>query len=153
MNKHVRKAEPKDLDYLFDTIKAVLAEQEVLYRFKYTKESFNEALFGIHPIAHFFILEIDGKYAGFANYSIDHRNFTANHLPNLYLNDLFIEKSFRRAGGATFLFDELKKIAKEQNCGRIEWLVQTENEAAIAFYKKTQNPKIVNSLHYMRLEL
>ena len=149
MNKEVHAATEADLDFIYDTLRADLDEQGVLYRFKYTEKEFKNALFGKYPIAHFLILFIDGQHAGFANFSIDNRNFTANYLPNLYLNDLYVCKPYRRTGYARLLFTKLKEIAKQEKCGRIEWLVQKENEQAIAFYKTIPNTRIIESLHYM----
>ena len=154
MQKKVRLAMPTDFDFIYDALREDLDEQEVLHRFKYSKEHFKNAIFGEKPLATFLILHMDSKPAGFANYSIDYRNFTANSLANLYLNDIYVKKSYRRMGGATLLVDKLKKIAKQKNCGRIEWIVLAENTEALEFYEKSLNGKIIsNNLHYMRLEL
>ena len=133
MDKEVRLANEDNIDFIYDTLRADLDEQGVLYRFKYTKEAFKEAIFGKYPIAHFLTLLMDDQHAGFANFSLDNRNFTANFLPNLYLNDLYICKAHRRTGGATFLFNKLKEIAKEKGCGRIEWLVQKKMNTLLDF--------------------
>lgn len=154
MHKEVRLATPTDFDFIYDALREDLDEQAVLHRFKYSKEEFKTAIFGEKPLAIFLILLIDNKPAGFANYSIDHRNFTANSFANLYLNDIYVKKSYRRMGGATLLVDKLKEIAKQEHCGRIEWIVLAENIDALEFYEKSLNGKIIsNDLHYMRLEL
>jgi ribosomal protein S18 acetylase RimI-like enzyme len=153
MQKTVRLATIKDLDFIYDSIREDLEEQGVLHRFKYSKEGFKNAIFGEKPLATFLILLVNEQPAGFANYSIDHRNFTANNLANLYLNDLFVKKQFRRMRGATLLMEKLKKIAKQENCGRIEGVVLAENIGAIDFYEKFNCKIISDKLHYMRLEL
>ncbi|ARG98279.1 GNAT family N-acetyltransferase [Legionella micdadei] len=154
MQKKIRFATIDDFDFIYDSMREDLEEQGVLHRFKYSKEEFRKAIFGEKPLAHFLILLIDNQPAGFANYSIDYRNFTANSLANLYLNDLFIKKPYRRMRGATLLMDKLKEIAKQENCGRIEGVVLVENTEALEFYKKFLKAKIISDkLHYMRLEL
>lgn len=150
----MRFATIEDFDFIYDTLREDLEEQGVLNRFKYSKEDFKNAVFGEKPLAIFLILLIDRQLAGFTNYSIDYRNFTANSLANLYINDIFVKKSFRRMRGAALLVDELKEIARQERCGRIEFVVLAENTDALAFYEKFLKSKVIsNGLHYMRLEL
>lgn len=153
MKKEVRLAKLEDLDFIYESLQEDLIEQGVIHRFKYSKEAFKEAIFGAHPIAQFLILEIDGKQVGFANYNIDYRNYTVNHGPTLYLNDLFIKSTHRRKRCATFLFEKVKEVAKQKNCARIEGVVLQDNTEALQFYKDFLGGKILQGLHYMRLEL
>lgn len=154
MKKEIRPAAEDDLEFVYSALKKDLQEQGVLHRFKYTKEELRGALFGKSPLANFLILLINDEPAGFANYSIDHRNFTVNQLPTLYLTDLYIEPSCRRMRGGALLFDSLKAIAKRSKCGQIEWLVLKKNKGALNFYKTFLGGKIMSeALHYMRLEL
>lgn len=154
MQKEVRFATPEDFDFIYDTLCEDLKEQGVLYRFKYSKDEFKNIIFGEKPLATFLILWMDNQPTGFANYSIDYRNFTANSLANLYINDLFVKKQYRRMRGAALLLDKLKEIAKKERCGRIEFIVLAENAGAIEFYEKFLKSKIISDgLHYMRLEL
>lgn len=154
MKKEVRFAFIEDFDFIYDALREDLEEQGVLHRFKYSKEAFKDVVFGAKPLATFLILSINGQPAGFANYSIDYRNFTANSLANLYINDLFVKKPCRRMGGATLLLNKLKEIGRQEQCGRIEFVVLAENIGAIEFYEKSLKSKIISDkLHYMRLEL
>lgn len=152
--KKVRLATIEDCNLIYEMLRDDLEEQGILHRFEYSKESFKDLIFGTKPKATFLILEIDEKPAGFANYSIDFRNITVNSLANLYVNDLFVKKAFRRRKGATLLMDKLKEIAEIEQCGRIELLALAENTVAIDFYEKFLNINIISDkLHYMRLEL
>ena len=154
MQKKVRFATSQDFEFIYDALREDLEEQDVLHRFKYSKDAFRNAIFGKKPLATFLILLIDDQPAGFANYSIDHRNFTANSLANLYINDLFVKKPYRRMRGATLMIDKLKEIARHEGCGRIEGVVLETNKEALEFYEKFLKSKIISDkLHYMRLEL
>lgn len=154
MQKQVRFATIEDLDFIYDTLREDLDEQGVLHRFKYSKVDFKNVVFGEKPLATFLILLMGGQPAGFTNYSIDHRNFTANSLANLYINDLFVKKPYRRMRGAALLLGKLKEIARQERCGRIEFVVLAENTDALEFYEKFLKSKIISDrLHYMRLEL
>jgi GNAT superfamily N-acetyltransferase len=142
MQKEVRFATIKDFNFIYDSLREDLEEQGVLHRFNYSKEAFKKAIFGKEPLGTFLILVVDDKPVGFVNYAIDHRNFTANTLANLYLNDLFVKKSYRRMKGATLLINKLKEIAKQENCGRIEFFTLAENLVAQAFYDKYCQAKL-----------
>ncbi len=75
-------------------------------------------------------------------------------MANLYINDIFVKKPWRRMRGAAILVDKLKEIAKLENCGRIEWVVLAQNTEALNFYENFLKGKIISDkLHYMRLEL
>ncbi len=150
----MRFATAKDFDLIYDALREDLEEQGVLHRFKYSKLEFKELVFGVKPRATFLILWIDSQFAGFTNYSIDYRNCTANVLANLYINDLFVKKPYRRMKGAALLLEKLKEVAKQEACGRIEFIVLAENTGALEFYGKFLKSKIISGkLHYMRLEL
>ncbi|MBA2657824.1 MAG: GNAT family N-acetyltransferase [Tatlockia sp.] len=126
----------------------------MLHRFSYSKVDFKNAIFGENPLASFLILLMNNQPIGFANYTIDHRNFTVNLLANLYVNDLFIKKLFRRMKGASLLMNKHIEIAQQNNCGRIEGIVLAENTEAVDFYKTYPACKIISDkLHYLRLEL
>lgn len=154
MQKEVHFATVEDFNFIYEAIREDLREQGVLHRFKYSQEEFKKAIFGKNPLGCFLILTIDGQRAGFANYSIDYRNFTVNILANLYLNDLFVVQEYRRMKGATLLMEKLKEIAKSEQCGRIEFFVLSDNAEALAFYEQaTTSRNISDRLHYMRLEI
>lgn len=154
VQKEVRFATVEDFNFIYDALREDLAEQGLLHRFKYSQVEFKNAIFGENPLATFLILLMNDQPAGFANYSIDHRSFTVHDSPNLYMNDIFVKKPYRRMGGATLLVDTLKEIAKQENCGRIDFFVLAENASALKFYEKSFKSKIISDgLHYMRLEL
>ncbi|ASQ44716.1 GNAT family N-acetyltransferase [Legionella clemsonensis] len=153
MESSVRCANESDFNDIFTMLMEDLEEQGVLYRFQYSKEKFKDLIFGKNPRATFLILIIDAQSAGFANYSIDYRNFTVNTSANLYVNDLYIKKEYRRRKGATLLFEELKRIARTSDCARIEGVVLADNSEALEFYNFHNCKMISDKLHYMRLEL
>ncbi|WP_131774866.1 GNAT family N-acetyltransferase [Legionella anisa] len=155
MQKLVRVATVEDLDFIYSSLQEDLEEQGVLHRFTYSKENFKKAVFCDQPLAYFLILIMDEKPAGFVNYAMDNRNFTVNTpSKNLYINDLYVKKSFRRMKGATLLMEKIKEIAVEEGCGRIEGFVLADNAASLAFYQRYLKAKIISDgLHYMRLEV
>ncbi len=55
----------------------------------------------------------------------------------LYVDDLCVKETHKREGIGTALFEEAKRIARENGCERIELNVWAFNKDAIEFYTKT----------------
>jgi GNAT superfamily N-acetyltransferase len=53
----------------------------------------------------------------------------------VYLEDLFVNIEHRGKGYGKALLQRIIEIAKERNCGRVEWSVLDWNTPAIDFYK------------------
>ena len=56
--------------------------------------------------------------------------------PGLYIEDLFIDESYRRRGFGAALLRYVARLAIERNCGRLEWSVLDWNKPAVDFYTK-----------------
>jgi len=52
----------------------------------------------------------------------------------IYLEDLFVLKEYRGKGYGKGLLKQLAKIAKERECGRLEWSCLDWNKPSIDFY-------------------
>ena len=65
-----------------------------------------------------------------------HNFSTFRGAPGLYLEDLFVEPSWRGRGFGRRLLAHLAAIAVERGCHRMEWSVLDWNESAIAFYRR-----------------
>ena len=73
-------------------------------------------------------LVCDGQNAGFCGYKIENGA--------LFLSKLYIEKTFRRKGLASFALEELKKICREKSLGYIWLTVNRDNLGSVAFYRQ-----------------
>jgi GNAT superfamily N-acetyltransferase len=60
----------------------------------------------------------------------------------LYLEDLYVDPKFRRAGVARELLHHLESIAKQEGCGRMQWLVHRANANAIRLYESCGAKKL-----------
>lgn len=78
------------------------------------------------------LAEINSKIIGYSFYFFTYSSFKAKK--TLYLEDIFITDNFRNRGIGKLFFNELIKIAKKNNCGRMEWVVLDWNVNAIKFY-------------------
>lgn len=81
------------------------------------------------------IAEENGDVIGAATYYF-YRISSLGGRKVLYLEDLFISPSARNKGAGRKIMTELKKIAADQKCLKIEWRCLKNNPSAIAFYDK-----------------
>jgi len=93
----------------------------------------DRALFGDGAKAFCLIAEWDGAPCGFALYFFNFSTFVGRH--GVYLEDLFVRQSHRGKGIGKALLARLAQIARENDCGRLEWAVLDWNAPSIAFYK------------------
>jgi GNAT superfamily N-acetyltransferase len=76
----------------------------------------------------------DDAAVGFALYFYNFSTFLGKR--GIYLEDIFVEPGHRGRGIGSALLKHLARIAKEQNCGRMEWSVLTWNQPSIDFYHR-----------------
>lgn len=86
------------------------------------------------PLFNVLLAESNGEILGYAFYFFTYSSFLAKK--TLYLEDIFITGKFRNKGIGKLFFTDLKKIAKKNKCGRMEWVVLNWNRNAIEFYTK-----------------
>ncbi len=89
---------------------------------------------GEQPRYEAFLAAIDGKDVGYAIIYETYSSFLAR--PTLYLEDIFVlpEDRGRRAGAALFL--HVAALARERDCGRMDWTVLDWNALAQDFYDR-----------------
>ena len=100
----------------------VVADEETLRRWIFEKKG-AEVLF---------VLE-DGREVGFALYFHNFSTFLGRS--GVYLEDLFVLPEYRGRGYGKALLCRLTAIAKEEDCGRLEWWCLDWNKPSIDFYK------------------
>lgn len=98
-----------------------------------TEDQLRQTLFGPHPYASVILAEIDGQAVGYALFFYNYSTFLGK--PGVFLEDLFVKPEFRKRGIGKALLIELARIAKENGCGRFEWMVLDWNSPSIAFYE------------------
>ena len=134
----IRPAGPRDIDELLALIHELAVYEKAPEAAVATPELLHKALFGEYPTAEAVIAdwngaERDGKPAGFALFF--HNFSTWLGKPGLYLEDLFVREAMRGRGIGKALLLHLAGIARERDCGRMEWSVLDWNTPAIDFYK------------------
>lgn len=106
-----------------------------------------EALFGDLPGGQALLAWDDGAIlAGFASYSLLWP--AAGLSTSLYLKELYVGGSYRRAGVGKLLMEGLYLIAAERGCSRLEWTTDTGNQAAQAFYASLGVKPLATKIFY-----
>ena len=133
-NFQIRPAEPADIPVILQLIRDLAAYERAPNDVVATEESLDRVLFGPKPAANVRLAFTGETPVGFAVYFFNFSTWLGQ--PGLYLEDLFVKPDCRGKGYGRALLVDLAKIAREQQCGRMEWAVLDWNEPAIQFYRK-----------------
>ncbi len=129
----IRPAHVEDVPVILELICDLATYERAPNEVTATEEQLAGVLFGERPAAEV-LLAFEGKSpVGFAVFF--HNFSTWLGRPGLYLEDLFVKPEKRGKGYGRALLVDLAKIARDRDCGRMEWAVLDWNEPAIKFYR------------------
>jgi GNAT superfamily N-acetyltransferase len=129
----IRKAKKSDIPDILMLIKELAEYEKLLHEVVTTEEQLEKVIFGEQKFVEVLIAEVDGKLAGQTIFFHNFSTFVGR--PGLYIEDLYVRPDFRGKGIGKALLKEVINLAKERNCGRVEWVVLDWNKPAIDFYK------------------
>ena len=129
----IRSATEDDVPLILNLIKELAEYERLSHEVIATEEALRDSLFGGRQVAEALLGFLEDDPAGFALFFHNFSTFLGK--PGIYLEDLYVRPEFRGAGVGRALLVHLAKLAKERNCGRLEWSVLDWNEPAIGFYK------------------
>ena len=132
MSFTIRKATENDIPTILHLITQLAIYEKLEHEVVATEETLKQTIFA-QNYAEVIIGEEDGQTVGFALFFHNYSTFLSK--PGIYLEDLFVEVEHRGKGYGKNLLAELARIAKERNCGRLEWSVLNWNTPSIEFYK------------------
>ena len=132
-NINIRFATESDIPTILELIKELAVYEKLSNEVTADEIKLKETLFGEKRYAEVLIAEYNGKPVGQALFFYNYSTFLAK--PGIYLEDLFVKPEYRVKGIGKQLLKRLIQIAKEKNCGRVEWAVLDWNESAIKFYE------------------
>ncbi|KAI9067834.1 diamine N-acetyltransferase [Trametes sanguinea] len=150
----IRPATVKDVDAILELVVALAEYEKAVDSVKATPELYRKNLFET-PYAHTLLAiagtpDAPGKAIGIAMYFFNFSTWTGK--PGIYLEDLFVDPSYRGTGVGKALFAELGKVAEEKDCARIDWSVLKWNQPSINFYEKVLGATAMSEWMGMRLE-
>ncbi|MEN7548102.1 GNAT family N-acetyltransferase [Rapidithrix thailandica] len=129
----IRFAQEKDIPLILTFIKELAEYEKLGHEVKTTEETLLKNLFSERKAAEVLIGYYQGQAVGFALFFHNFSTFLGK--PGIYLEDLYVRESFRGKGFGKAFFSSLARLAKERDCGRLEWWVLDWNQPAIRFYK------------------
>lgn len=134
MSTTIRWAEEKDIQTLLQLIRELAIYEKLENEAVATEDALRKHLFGDRKFAEAVIAESKGRPVGFALFFHNFSTFLGR--PGLYLEDLFVKPDFRGQGIGLALLAHVAKIARDRDCGRMEWSVLNWNQSAIDLYLK-----------------
>ena len=130
----LREARCADIPDVLRLVRGLAEYERLLDRVTATEADFTQALFGPRPLAEAMLAEVENRAVGIAIWYYLFSTFTAQ--PMLYLEDIFVESTYRGHGIGLALFRRLAQIARAKNCFSMEWSVLNWNQPAIDFYRR-----------------
>lgn len=129
----IRAATVEDVPVVRRFILALAEYERLSHEATVTEEDLRRTLFADHAYAEVLIAEWNHQPAGFALFFHNYSTFLGK--PGIYLEDLFVLPELRGKGIGRALLLQLARLARDRNCGRLEWSVLDWNEPSINFYK------------------
>jgi GNAT superfamily N-acetyltransferase len=130
----IKSATESDGPVILSFIEKLAHYERLSHEVVATEELLRETLFGERRTAEVAIGYLETKPVGFVLFFHNYSTFLGK--PGLYIEDLFVDEDYRRRGYGRALLLHVARLAKERDCGRLEWSVLDWNQPAIDFYKK-----------------
>lgn len=132
MDLSLRKATGSDSATIAAYLKK-LAEFEKLSKYCNVTESQISDLMNEENGLNVLIAESDGSPIGvMVYYFYKIAAFSGKRV--LYVEDIFIDREYRRCGVGKMMFERIQEIGNEQHCSRLEWKCLNWNTSAQRFY-------------------
>jgi GNAT superfamily N-acetyltransferase len=130
----IRQTTIDDVPLILSFIKKLADYERLAHEVVATEESLRETLFNSRKTAEVAIGYFQNKPIGLVLFFHNYSTFLSR--PGLYIEDLFIDESYRRRGFGAALLRYVARLAIERNCGRVEWSVLDWNKPAVDFYTR-----------------
>jgi GNAT superfamily N-acetyltransferase len=128
----ISAATPDDVPTILSLIRELADYEKLLHRVSASEQKLRDTLFGPRPYADVLIGRLDGKSVGYALFFHSYSTFLAR--PGIYLEDVYVQPVARGRGVGKALLREVARVARDRDCGRIEWSVLKWNKPSIDFY-------------------
>ena len=130
---NIRNATPADIPHIHRLVRGLAEYENFLDKFTASEADFHTALFGPAPRLHAILACTDNDHpVGIALFYYTFSTFAC--VPNMFLEDLFVEPAHRKRRLGLALLRGLARRAIQDGCKRIDWHVLEWNEPSIAFY-------------------
>jgi len=130
----IRKGNPKDMNAVLGLIQELADFEKEPDAVIVTVDDLIRDGFGVTPLFHVFVAEVDNEVVGIALYYYRYSTWKGK---TIHLEDLVVKDKMRGTGLGYALYSEIIKQAKKDNVRRIDWNVLDWNTTAIEFYEKS----------------
>jgi len=134
MTLKIERATESDLPAIVHLVTQLAEYEKLAHAMVASEDDFRRALFGPARNIEALMAFADGVAVGFALYFYNFSTFLGKR--GIYLEDIYVEPAYRGQGIGSALLKRLAKIAREEDCGRVEWSVLTWNQPSIDFYHR-----------------
>jgi GNAT superfamily N-acetyltransferase len=132
MSSKIRKATLSDSQIILDFIQELAAYEQLAEHVVATTEDIHKTLFCDNPKAEVLILEVENNPTGFALFFHNYSTFLCKY--GIYIEDIYVRAAYRGHGYGKALLKHICALAKERDCGRVEWWCLDWNKPSIDFY-------------------
>ena len=131
----VRPARREDLARIWELLHGLAVYERIEHEVTGTAARLCEHLFGAEPSAGCLVAESAGRLVGYALFYPTFSSFST--VPNLWLEDLYVEPETRGQGVGRALMQAVARVALERGCRRMGWSVLDWNQPSIEFYRRS----------------
>lgn len=129
----ISKVKESEIPELLALVYELAVYEKITEWFVATEESYRESLFGPDAVAEALLAWKGGKAVGYAIFFENFSSFIGRR--GIFLEDIYVQPAHRGSGIGKQVLLRIAEIAKERNCGRLEWTVLNWNKPAIDFYE------------------
>ena len=134
MKLNIERATERDIPAIVRLVRQLAEYEKLEHAMVSREEDFRKALFGPQRNVDALMAFADDTAVGLALYFYNFSTFQGRR--GIYLEDIFVEPKYRGRGIGSALLKRLARVAKEENCARMEWSVLTWNQPSIDFYHR-----------------
>ncbi|KGK97878.1 diamine acetyltransferase [Methanococcoides methylutens] len=129
----IRPATEIDTAQIMIFIRSLAEFEKLAHTLTATEDDMKTSLFGKEPCVEAVIAEINNNPAGLALYFHNFAAYIGKR--GLYIEAIYVDSKYRGLGVGEALLKHCAKIAKERDCGTMDWVVLDWNPAR-KFYEK-----------------
>lgn len=136
-NYLLRPAKQSDLPAIHQLMWDMAVFEQLTDIFKATPESLQQSFFQEPVSAHCLVITTTAapdKPIAYIMWYFNYSSFLDKR--GLYLEDIYIDPAHRGQGLGSAVLKRLASLAKDNDCGRFEWVVLDWNQNAIDFYER-----------------
>ena len=134
MNLRIETATEKDIPAIIELMREFAEYENLLEYLEITEERLYRAMFGDNGFVECLIAFDDEQPIAYALFYLNFASFRGQI--GIFLEDLYIKKSYRRYGLGEMMLRQVARIGKEKGAVRMDFQVLDWNAPAISFYKK-----------------